>query len=516
MSKESNFITPKEIKEKQKFLNSVGTVLKKKYRGIDDVIDKIMGYMQTWYIFDEVLYKPVIINLWSLTGNGKTGLVRDLVKLMDMIHKFCEIDISKTQEPVGNSPYSRGFYSHGTNNSVSSKIFNVFRSTDDKGIVLIDEIQKIKLNRINNNFDDVWHLLSDGRLGNGVSILNSYDEMIASIDREFDMYNRRMQEEAYSKLYNVQGASQYDGNDPFSRRMPNINPYMTPLHGLITARYLITASEERGIFENATTIEDFNPFFDFHLFNNTIQNNQNNPYNNILFKEEIRKKFEEGKITTKDIIELPNFVYLTSLREFVSQMKNKVVASMKRTDSKDPLVFSKLLIFVAGNVDGLYEDCNNIDISAEELHEKTLRLTDGDLKNELMKSFTPEEVSRFGSNHVVYPSLNTDAFKSIIGDHLAIIEKDLLDKTGIVIKLRTPLYITMLYNTCVVPSQGVRPLISKIQSEVGNHIPKLIEYAIENGREEVSVNELKAIMSNAPISKSISSTPPRQRRQKAV
>ncbi|MFN8029777.1 MAG: hypothetical protein U0Q10_14425 [Dermatophilaceae bacterium] len=37
-----------------------------------------------WFVAPELLSRPVIVNLWDMTGVGKTDLVRRLVRALDL------------------------------------------------------------------------------------------------------------------------------------------------------------------------------------------------------------------------------------------------------------------------------------------------------------------------------------------------------------------------------------------------------------------------------------------------
>ena len=65
----------KEINAKQILLENAGKILKGEFVGIDIVIDKVIDSLNTWFLFPELQDKPVVINLWGMTGVGKTALI---------------------------------------------------------------------------------------------------------------------------------------------------------------------------------------------------------------------------------------------------------------------------------------------------------------------------------------------------------------------------------------------------------------------------------------------------------
>jgi ATP-dependent Lon protease len=77
-----------EIKRKQALLQVSRDILKKEFVGIDTVIDKVIDSISTWFIFPELQETPVIINLWGMTGVGKTALIIRLSYLLEFDKKF--------------------------------------------------------------------------------------------------------------------------------------------------------------------------------------------------------------------------------------------------------------------------------------------------------------------------------------------------------------------------------------------------------------------------------------------
>jgi Peptidase family M41/ATPase family associated with various cellular activities (AAA) len=150
-------IDKKNITERQKKLDDCKIFLKSQFIGIDDIIDDLVNYLQIWYLIPEILTRPVIINLWGMTGVGKTDLIRKMVKFIDYQDRFSEIELSNIDE----SSY---------NKSVSQILQNNEINDEKPAIVLFDEIQRF--NTVDQDgkpmpqskFIDFWELLSDGRL----------------------------------------------------------------------------------------------------------------------------------------------------------------------------------------------------------------------------------------------------------------------------------------------------------------------------------------------------------------
>lgn len=122
-------INQAELDSKKQVLDHAKKELKTYFIGIDHIIDDLMDYIQIWYLIPELLSRPVIVNLWGMTGVGKTDLIRRLVKLLNFQDRFLEIELSNVDS---------------TNFSTSvSSILSAGEMNDDKpSILLFDEIQR--------------------------------------------------------------------------------------------------------------------------------------------------------------------------------------------------------------------------------------------------------------------------------------------------------------------------------------------------------------------------------------
>lgn len=146
-----------QIALKNNQLEAAGATLKQKFIGIDEVIDELIDAMRVWWLMPQVLTRPVIINLWGMTGVGKTDLVRRLVRELDFQERFVECELSN----VDTTSYR---------SSVSQVLASNHITDGEPAIVLFDEIQRFNTLETDGKplqttkFTDFWELLSDGRL----------------------------------------------------------------------------------------------------------------------------------------------------------------------------------------------------------------------------------------------------------------------------------------------------------------------------------------------------------------
>ncbi len=147
----------KEIEEKKKTLEQIKVELKSEFIGIDYIIEELIDYIQIWYLMPEVLTRPIIVNLWGMTGVGKTDLVRRLVSKLNYQDRFAEVELNNSEHYSWKNTVSALLDANGINNGKPA-------------IVLFDEIQRFNTldpqgNPLQNTrFQDFWELLSDGRL----------------------------------------------------------------------------------------------------------------------------------------------------------------------------------------------------------------------------------------------------------------------------------------------------------------------------------------------------------------
>ncbi len=86
-----------EFLEKRNLLEDARQILKSEFIGIDKIIDEVIESISSWYILSDIQEKPVVINLWGLTGVGKTSLVNRLVELIDFSNRFFKFDLGEKQ-----------------------------------------------------------------------------------------------------------------------------------------------------------------------------------------------------------------------------------------------------------------------------------------------------------------------------------------------------------------------------------------------------------------------------------
>ena len=167
------------LAERQHTLAAAAAQLKAELVGIDDVIDRVIDAVRAWYVLPQLISRPVIVCLWGLTGTGKTQLTRRLAQLLGFYDRFVEVQMD-------------GF-SHGASyrsSSISGMLADSGIHEGAPGILVLDEFQRfrtidrkgedVKVER----YQDVWTLLSDGRLPPALSALSNIERKLADAHYE--------------------------------------------------------------------------------------------------------------------------------------------------------------------------------------------------------------------------------------------------------------------------------------------------------------------------------------------
>ena len=85
----------KDFVGKVEKLEEVKEILKTEFVGIDNVIDDIVDNVRSWYTMSSIQDRPSVINLWGLTGVGKTSLILRLMELLDFSDQTYRLDLGE-------------------------------------------------------------------------------------------------------------------------------------------------------------------------------------------------------------------------------------------------------------------------------------------------------------------------------------------------------------------------------------------------------------------------------------
>jgi cell division protease FtsH len=297
--------------------------LKTELFGIEPIIDRVIDSVRAWYVLPGLVTRPVIVCLWGLTGTGKTQLVRRLAQLLGFYDRFVEVQMDG---------FSNGAGWRGVQ-SISGMLAHSGVHEGEPGILALEEFQRFRTIDSKRRelrverYQDVWALLSDGRLPPARSLLGDIESAIAEA-----AFDAERAEDGDAKL-----------------------------------RFKLRSWEAQELQRNLKLDE---PLLEIMAW-------------------------------TPDQIQEER---LQAFRE----------SGQQRWETD----YSRLLVFVCGNLDEMYEDLaisvDDCDSDADIFHALTGKLSIIDVKQALNRRFKPEQVARLGNEHAIYPSLSRRAYEQLI------------------------------------------------------------------------------------------------------
>lgn len=409
------------VEQRRSELYSIGEQLKKEFVGIDSVIDRIIKLMEPWRIMPDAQNRPVIINLWGMTGTGKTSLVRRISELLQS--KLVQVDLGEFVEARN---FSIDFY---------DKYYDL---SEKECIILLDEIQNCRTvdHRTGSEIDrpalrGLWSLLSDGKIIPDKRISKEYYQ--EEIEEAIEKYvkNNGVIPEKKNKIkiddnINIKDLAVYDpsnvietGDSPSDEEDPKIP-------------WKISSWTVNSVVKLCSPKLGYN-------------------------------KFQIADMLDQDFI---NTAYL-------------LLRNLDGLDIQPQLNYKRSLIFIAGNLDEIYLMSKNAnpDITPDFLHEKSKKITVPDVKNSLMKRFRPEQVARLGNSHVIYPAFSENNFRDIIKLDLKRIQKNTIEQYDVNMIFDQSVE-DLIYKEGVFPSQGARPVLSTVSTLVEASIPSCLKEII--------------------------------------
>lgn len=406
--------------EKKNLLDNAVLQLKKEFIGIDQVIDQIADAIGSWLFFPEMQEKPVIINLWGLTGIGKTSLVKRFSQLIGYTERYYRFDLGE----------STGKYF-----DIQDSFKEIYENCDKEPFIIgLDEFQFARtINEKQEEIDKsssraIWDLLDSGK---------------------FDLIDFNYNIGIFSKLIKKLDLA--------------LNKGVEVEKGIVVENY----DTHKDLLEISDENEDDDDFDDDEKESKSgkekklyfiPEQNLNNIFYAVsdmfLSKSELREKLMEldGEETIEYLIQL-----------YKKTLKPKTVDC------------SKALVFIMGNLDEVYSMTHdfNPDMNADEFNKQSLRISVTQVKNALLARFRSEQIARLGNIHIIYPSFTSEAFYQIIELELSKIHKKVKDIYQI--ELTFDLAINQLiYEEGVYPTQGTRPLFTTVQQIINARLGKIL------------------------------------------
>ncbi len=434
------------MKNKIEKLQNAAKKLKSEYVGIDAQIDKIIEQITPWYLTPEILTRPVVISLFSMTGTGKTSVVRKLLAYLE-IEQQVYFDCAKISSNYSTLDLTDTIERATTGEDSSSGDTNPFDDSDsisNKGrslAIIFDEFQNCRtIDEEGKEVDrsgitGIWSLIDSG-----------------IIDSEW--YNYSV-EHLKSSLKSLEGLSEI---------YPN-----TKIKNLVI-------QDNRESFKNDYWYCAGKP-------------------NLKPDSDDFWKILDDGSCSTiGDILDraerglgrkvLNNLYCSTTIKELMD-----IIDSNRKLIFRPRLInCSRSLIFIIGNIDEAYSSVyGNLspDEDADAIRKITLNISTPVVKDALRYRFRVEQLSRLGNNIITYPTLGKEHFKQLIENELIKLSK--LVNVPITFDQNIK---DLLYNEGVYPTQGARPVLSTVYDIIFPRISEIIVNGLGE-RVEMSSENLK-------------------------
>lgn len=410
------------LRERLALLDNASTTLKGEFIGIDSVIDHVMGSIRPWFVFPYLQQRPTVINLWGMTGTGKTSLVRRICELLGMSERFNPIDMGRKD----------GMY--------SDLLGTVARYNNGRQfVILLDEFQHARLidseghedNERDPMFSTVWTLLDSGRL----PILR-YDHELRSLDRSVSLFKLCI-------AMGVKGSKGLvtEGQDTFVRVMGSAK--QEDLLDSVYDHDMINRLDKQRESTGLRLLQDLERSYILNL----------NP-----------DRFTAG-------------YQVDELADSLDEVGTIELMQSTLNSARMPMMIdcTKSLVFVAGNLDEAYVMAGNLspDVPADIWVKLVRDIGPTEIREALTKRFRPEQIARLGNNHVIYPAMGSDQFREFIRQSVQRIADSVQAHHHVRLECGEGL-LELIFREGVYPTQGFRPLISTVELLFGSRLPELI------------------------------------------
>lgn len=421
----------KEFFRRKEVLENARVELKKGFVGLDDIIDEVITLIEPWYLFPNGQIRPTIVNLWGMTGVGKTSLIKrmfELINLQDSLYKFDVGDYASQD----NTKLAYSF-SDKLKNRERQQIgiifdeFQLGRTIDENG----HELEKSGLRAM-------WDLLDSGK----ISILQSsfYGTRIFQLSLKLQECIQNGDVEAKNGL--VTKNQSYHDKFFKSEEEDDVTP--------ATKKSKKDKKEEEKE-ENLFVPEDF------HWY--------------------IRNIWEYRFISDREVKEHLKTLDHNGTVDFLDETMNKAFRPVE-------FDYSTSCIFVIGNIDEAYQMAKNFDpdSDADRFYKHSLNITLPRIKGALKNRFRAEQIARLGNSHIIYPAFSSKVYRELISLELEKVRAKVNTRFGIDINFHKSVN-EIIYKEGVFPTQGARPVFTTISAIiepfVGNIVKDILEKNVE-------------------------------------
>lgn len=450
-------INKKELNAKNKIVDDAIVQLKKEFIGIDEQIDTIMSNVRVWFLYPQLQSSPCVVNIFGMTGCGKSSLVKRIAELLDIeknyvYFNFCSINEQSSWEIEQD-------IEEQLDNECSNRIF-VF----DEFQYAASIKQNGEENENKNGLKPFWELLDTGVIHKR----NSYWEVkeIAKVLM------------AMSRINVVHPMEIVDGvwvNS--SDCLENFTPYDMKLFDSVfnyTGEKKKKTNKPTSLNEDVECTDTIIPYY-----------RNNDVYDNFFIRESILGRITSLYSKAYNVVCETSDVYQKLLKMNVYEIMDWFHDVYTKAQKGYDLKFDNSIIFVIANLDEAYNVAFDVnpDMSPDQFNKITKKISVVDVKEALQKRFRNEQIARLGNIHVIYPSFTSDSFKKIIDLNLESYGKKAKELCGVDVEFDVSIK-NMIFKESVYPTHGTRPIFSSIHEIIKTKLPYIIRNVCDNNKDK--------------------------------
>lgn len=406
----------KELKNRLQRLDEAKEYLKQEFIGLDEVVDKVIHLITPWYALGDLQERPTVINLWGLTGTGKTDLVQKLMEFLGEHERTYRMEMSR----------ERYF-------GIGETLDGIYKDRNgQKMVLMLDEFQHARTideegkEKDVHTLRSVWDLLDNGRLSfyshfiRQEYFLGLYKKLSYLVNNGVKVKDGMVIEKKTFYVHLMEGQTNSVRRRP--ARLKN------EMDGLPVDLWFIPYDSHEDLYE--------------------------------LFQEDFASEFEFSD-------------YLRGLNE--NESLEIVLKAIRKSVGPKAIDCSKALVFVIGNLDEAYElhTDTSSDSDANNIRKQSEQVSLSKVKRSLLARFRAEQVARLGNNHVIYPAFGEADFMALIEKQLKKSNTRMKALLGMNSNFDHSL-LRYLMKEGVTPTQGARPLFGTITQTIESVIPFLL------------------------------------------
>ena len=458
-------IDKKELNVKNKIVDDAIAQLKKEFIGIDEQIDTIMSNVRVWFLYPQLQSSPCVVNVFGMTGCGKSSLVKRIAELLDVeknyvYFNFCSINEQSSWEIEQD-------IEEQLDNECSNRIF------------VFDEFQYAASIRSNgeenenkNGLKPFWELLDTGVIHKR----NSYWEVkeIAKVLMAMSKINVAHPMVIKNGVW-INASECLADFTPYDMKLfDSVFNYTRDDNDRKSTKPNVKQTDKSG---GMDVDEECSPIPSMALFRDV--------YDSFFIREGILSRITSLYSKAYNVVCEVSDVYQKLLNMDVYGIMDWLHDVYTKAQKGYDLKFDNSIIFVIANLDEAYNVAFDVnpDMSPDQFNKITKKISVVDIKKALQKRFRNEQIARLGNIHVIYPSFTSDSFKKIITLNLEAYGKKAKELCGVDIEFDESVK-NMIFKESVYPTHGTRPIFSSIHEIIKTKLPYIIRNVCENNKDK--------------------------------